>query len=184
MASKGRILSWIFAVGGALLFAKGSFSVYPFLLPPSKESYEVRHARDYEAEPPPPGSYLFQLSFPRLRISLPVVEGTTDEALRKGPGRLEGSPMPGRPGNSVIAGHRDTHFRILKDVSVGDRIRIDIGNERYMYEIIDTRVVSPSDTSSLRPESQSVITLVTCHPFYFIGPAPNRFVVRAKAMNS
>ncbi len=87
--------------------------------------------------------------------------------------------MPGRPGNSVVAGHRDTHFRVLKDLSVGDRIRIDWGKERYLYRIVNTQVVSPRDTSVLRSTDEPTLTLITCYPFYFIGPAPERFVVRA-----
>jgi sortase A len=182
----GRLVSWALLVGGALLIAQGSFSVYPFLSPSGKApEFEARRVTDSKAEShPEPASYIFQLSLPRQRISIPVVEGTTDDALRRGPGHLEGSPMPGAPGNSVIAGHRDTHFRVLKDVSLGDRIVIDRGASRYEYEIVDLQVVPPTDTSSLRPERDSVLTLITCYPFYFIGPAPKRFVVRAKATGS
>ena len=90
--------------------------------------------------------------------------------------------MPGNAGNAVIAGHRDTHFRVLKDVALGDEIRIDVGAEHYLYRIVDTQVVRPTDTSTLRAGTDSVLTLVTCYPFYFIGPAPDRFIVRAKAV--
>lgn len=91
--------------------------------------------------------------------------------------------MPGNSGNLVIAGHRDTHFRVLKDVAIGDEIRIDEDGRQYLYRIVDTRIVAPEDISSLRPESEPVLTLVTCYPFYFIGPSPKRFVVRARAIS-
>jgi sortase A len=90
--------------------------------------------------------------------------------------------MPGNVGNAVIAGHRDTHFRVLKDVAVGDEIRIEAAGERYLYRIVDTRVVPPADISVLRSGADPLLTLITCYPFYFIGPAPDRFVVRARAV--
>ena len=87
--------------------------------------------------------------------------------------------MPGNAGNAVIAGHRDTHFRMLKDVTVGDEIQIDVNGERFLYRIVDTRIVPPTDTSAVHSSRERMLTLVTCYPFYFIGPAPERFVVRA-----
>jgi sortase A len=90
--------------------------------------------------------------------------------------------MPGKSGNTVIAGHRDTHFRVLKNVAVGDEIRIDAAEKSYRYRIVETKIVSPKDVRWLRPETDAVITLITCYPFYFIGPAPKRFVVRAHAI--
>jgi sortase A len=90
--------------------------------------------------------------------------------------------MPGHTGNSVIAGHRDTHFRVLKDIAIGDEIGVDVGGDRYLYRIVDTRIVPPSDTSALRSSKGRMLTLITCYPFYFIGPAPSRFVVRALAV--
>ena len=178
-----RVFSRILFLGGALLLAKGSFAVYPFLFPGAGEvevnasSLPATSNTHFEA-----GSYLFRLSLPRQRATFDVVEGTTTQALRKGPGHLKGSSMPGNTGNSVIAGHRDTHFRVLKDVVVGDEIRIDVGGQRYLYRIVDTRIVPPTDVSALRSNADSILTLVTCYPFYFIGPAPDRFVVRAKAV--
>jgi sortase A len=157
--------------------------VYPFLFPTAGEV-------ELSAAPPvsttnarfEPGSRLFRLSFSRQKATFDVVEGTTKKSLRKGPGHLAGSSMPGSAGNSVIAGHRDTHFRVLKDVVVGDEIRIDAGTQRYVYRIVDIRVVPPTDISSLHPSVDSILTLITCYPFYFMGPAPDRFVVRAKAV--
>jgi len=181
MSMARRVVSWILFLGGALLLAEGSFSVFPFLFPTAGE-IEVRAAApDLPSNTHfEPGSYLFRLSFPRHDAAFNVVEGTAKQSLRKGPGHLQGSSMPDKAGNLVIAGHRDTHFRMLKDVTVGDEIRIDAGGQRYSYRIVDTRIVPPTDTSVLRSSRDRMLTLVTCYPFYFIGPAPQRFVVRAK----
>jgi sortase A len=184
VASRSRsITRLLLFLGGVLLLAKGSFSVYPFLLS-SKQSVEI------EIRPTPfanglrfePGEYLFRLSLPRQGANLSVVEGTTEAALREGAGHLEGSPLPGFHGNAIIAGHRDTYFRVLKDVSIGDEIWIEIGRRQYIYQIVDTRVVAPEETSSIQPESEETLTLITCYPFYHFGPAPKRFIVRARAI--
>lgn len=181
---RSRVLSRILFLGGVLLLAQGGFSVYPFLFPASRDADEVIVAPGAgERLSAKPGSYLFQLSFPRQEATFDVVEGTTAKALRKGPGHLEGSAMPGKSGNTVIAGHRDTHFRVLKDVVVGDEILIDAAAKSYRYRIVEAKIVSPKDVRSLRPESDAVITLITCYPFYYVGPAPQRFVVRARAIS-
>lgn len=180
---RSRFWTRLFFIGGVLLLAKGSFSVYPYLFSSNANAEIVVHDINGPAQRFEPGSYLFRLSLPRQGVDLNVVEGTTNAALRKGPGHLEGSPLPGAVGNSVIAGHRDTHFRILKDISIGDELWIEIGRKQLVYRVVDTSVVSPDDTRPLRPESGEVLTLVTCYPFYYIGPAPKRFIVRAAAID-
>jgi LPXTG-site transpeptidase (sortase) family protein len=183
MAIRNRVLSRILFFVGALLLAEGSFSVFPFLFPAASEVEIDAAPSAVSSVNVSPGAYLFRLSFPRQKAAFDVVEGTTSKALRKGPGHFAGSAMPGRSGgNVVIAGHRDTHFRMLKDVEIGDEIRIGTTSGDYRYRILETRIVSPKDISSLRPEEDSVVTLITCYPFYFVGPAPKRFVVRAAAI--
>jgi len=174
-------LSWLLAVIGALLLTKGSFAVYPFLFPNNRVAeVSIVTPGNYTDARFKPGSELFRLSLPRHDSTFTVVEGTTEAALRKGPGHLEGSPLPGVPGNSVIAGHRDTHFRVLKDVLVGDEVRVDLADQSYVYRIVDIRVVSPKDTYVLRSESGQVLTLITCYPFRYFGPAPERYIVQAR----
>jgi sortase A len=174
------LVSWLFLLGGVFLLLEGSSSVYPFLGSPTRE---VEYVPIDSTETAEIGSYVFRLTLPRLDTTLSVVEGTTTEALKKGPGHLEGTPWPGGPGNSVIAGHRDTHFRVLKDVRIGDEVSVERGGRRFVYEVTDVSIVKPEDTSSLRPTSQGVLTLITCYPFYYFGPAPDRFVVRASAIS-
>jgi sortase A len=99
--------------------------------------------------------------------------------LRLGAGHIEGTPLPGEAGNSGIAGHRDTFFRELRDVRTNDEIQIQTATGLFYYEVDWAKVVAPDDVSVLSPSAESTVTLVTCYPFYLVGPAPNRFVVRA-----
>lgn len=120
-----------------------------------------------------------RISFPRLGEELRVSPTATDKDLLHGPGHLSGTAEPGEHGNMVIAGHRDTHFRLLKDIRKGDEIIIDRGWHEYRYRVIATIVVRPTQTRALAPSSAPLLTLVTCYPFYYVGPAPKRFIVRA-----
>ena len=99
--------------------------------------------------------------------------------LRLGAGHIGGTPLPGEAGNSAIAGHRDTFFRGLKDIRTSDEIQFQTATGQSRYQVDWAKVVEPNDTSVLAPSTQSELTLVTCYPFYYVGPAPNRFVVRA-----
>jgi len=125
------------------------------------------------------GDTVAKLSIPRLSTDLYVVEGDDDAELRRGPGHLPGTALPGTRGNSVIAGHRDTHFRVLKDIRPGDDIFLETAQGTFRYQVNSTHVVSPSNTASLAPSSNAVLHLITCYPFYWVGSAPKRFVVEA-----
>lgn len=131
----------------------------------------------------PKGESLARLSIARLGGEWVVVEGADRQELRKGPGHLTNTALPGTRGNCVIAGHRDTQFRILKEVEIGENIAIEIEGHTYTYRVTDRRVVSPSDTRSLYPTATPTLTLVTCYPFYYVGPAPKRFVIRAELVS-
>lgn len=119
------------------------------------------------------------LRIPRLRLEVPVLEGTDDWTLNRGVGHIEDTAKPGEIGNVGIAGHRDGFFRGLKDLTPGDFLEMDLrsGTERYRVEKI--WIVQPEDVSVLDPTPSRSVTLVTCYPFYFIGSAPQRFIVRA-----
>jgi sortase A len=125
------------------------------------------------------GDVLGRMDIPRLGVSVAVLQGTTSRMLRLGVGHIEGTPLPGEAGNSGIAGHRDTFFRKLKDVRRDDEIEFQTPAGLFRYQVDWVKVVAPDDTSVLTPSSEAALTLVTCYPFYFVGPAPNRFVVRA-----
>jgi sortase A len=117
------------------------------------------------------GDLFGRLEVPRLGLSVMVMEGDEDRILRLGAGHIPGTPM-------AIAGHRDTFFRPLKDIKLDDTIRFTTPDGITEYRVVSTRVVGPTDTSVLK-QSDDVLTLVTCYPFYYIGPAPKRFIVEA-----
>jgi sortase A len=125
------------------------------------------------------GDILGRLDIPRLSVSVAILQGTNSRMLRLGAGHIEGTPLPGEGGNSGIAGHRDTFFRDLKDVRQRDQIELQTATSLLRYEVDWVGVVAPDDVSVLAPSTESVLTLVTCYPFYFVGPAPKRFVVQA-----
>jgi len=132
------------------------------------------------ARGPRHGDTVAKLTIPRLTAQLYVVEGDDPDDLRRGPGHLTGSAMPGDRGNCVIAGHRDTHFRVLKEIRPGDDIVMQTDAGRFLYRVEKTAVVAPSDTRPLRRTGSPVLNLITCYPFYYVGSAPQRFVVEAR----
>lgn len=132
------------------------------------------------AHPPQLGEPVAKLSIPRLGTDLYVFEGTDAKDLRLGPGHMPGTAMPGAKGNCVIAGHRDTHFRVLKDIRMGEKIVLETGSGRFVYTVDNTAIVMPANTSSLQPTHSGVLNLITCYPFYYLGSAPKRFIVTAK----
>jgi LPXTG-site transpeptidase (sortase) family protein len=125
------------------------------------------------------GEVLGRMDIPRLGVSVAVLQGTNSRMLRLGAGHIEGTPLPGEAGNSGIAGHRDTFFRKLKDIRANDEIQLQTATGLFRYEVDWAKVVAPDDVSVLAPSTESALTLVTCYPFYLVGPAPKRFVVRA-----
>ena len=120
------------------------------------------------------------LRIPRLHIEVPVLEGTDEVALNRGAGHIEDTALPGADGNSGIAGHRDGFFRGLKDIAPGDVIELDTRQRMERYVVQRTWIVTPRTSRCSNPTPTRSITLVTCYPFYFIGSAPQRFIVRAE----
>lgn len=119
------------------------------------------------------------LSIPRLKLEVPVFEGTDPLTLDRGVGRVEGTDVPGGDHNFGIAGHRDGFFRALKDIQVGDQVEIELPTGKDLYVVEGTTIVDPSDVSVLKQGNTSTLTLITCYPFYFVGDAPSRFIVKA-----
>jgi len=129
---------------------------------------------------PQEGEAFAKLSIPRLDTELYVVEGDDSADLLRGPGHLPGTAMPGDDGNCVIAAHRDTHFRVLKDIHKGDDIIVQTSRGQFLYRVAGTQIVQPSNTSALEPTHDAELKLITCYPFYYVGSAPKRFVVKAQ----
>ena len=130
------------------------------------------------------GAPLAVLSIPKLRLDVPVFEGTGKFTLNHGAGRILGTARPGEEGNMGIAAHRDGFFRGLKDIKVGDRIELATIRENLVYTVDNISIVKPSDVSVLRARSHPSLTLVTCYPFYFVGDAPQRYIVQASLAGS
>jgi sortase A len=119
------------------------------------------------------------LRIPKLELEVPVFDGTDDLTLDRGVGRILGTAQIGQQGNLGIAGHRDGFFRGLKDIAAGDVIELTRPRATDTYTVRDIQIVTPEDTYVLNPTPTSTLTLVTCFPFYFLGHAPQRFIVTA-----
>jgi sortase A len=126
------------------------------------------------------GSVVAQLAIPRLELESIVVEGVEARDLRLAPGHIPGTPLPGNAGNVAIAGHRDTFFRPLRLIRKNDVIQLTTLRGEDQYRVVSTEIVAPNDTRVLYPTGRDTLTLVTCYPFYYVGAAPNRFIVRAE----
>jgi sortase A len=124
-----------------------------------------------------------RINIPRLQISDMVAEGTSPQVLRVAVGHIQGTALPGQAGNVALAAHRDTFFRHLGDLKSGDLIRITVPGRQYLYSVEFTDVVLPNETWVLQPSAGQSLTLVTCYPFHYVGPAPKRFIVRARRMD-
>jgi len=127
-----------------------------------------------------PGDTLAKMIIPRLDAQLYVVEGDGPSELRRGPGHMAGTALPGGDGNCVIAGHRDTHFRVLKDIRQGDDILLQTKSGEYLYRVRSVRIVSPNYREPLQETREPELNLITCYPFFYVGSAPKRFVVEAR----
>lgn len=140
------------------------------------------------ASPPSPkkspqpmtGGLIGRIEIPRLGLSVIVMEGTSRTTLLRAAGHIAGTALPGQPGNVGISGHRDTFFRPLRFIQPDDIITLTTILGEYRYRVVSTEVVGPDDVAVLDPSGNEILTLVTCYPFYFVGSAPDRFIVRAE----
>jgi sortase A len=139
-------------------------------LPPSAELAHVSVAV---------GTSLGRIEISRLGISVIIVEGTDEQSLRRAVGHIAGTALPGEKGNVGLAGHRDTFFRALRNIRLNDEVTLTTLAGSYHYRVDSMEVVSPAEGDVLIDTGGSILTLVTCYPFYFVGSAPQRFIVRA-----
>jgi sortase A len=169
----GQIAQWVARQQLERTMAEPDASVNQPYLPYRKRSLVI----------PENGTPLAELSIPRIGLSVVVLQGSDEHTLRLGVGHIEGTPLPGEPGNVGIAGHRDSFFRPLRNVQIGDDIMLETPAGNVHYRVSSYRIVSPSEVSVIHPTSDPALTLVTCYPFYFVGAAPDRFVVRANLVD-
>ena len=127
-----------------------------------------------------PQQLLTRVLIPKIKLDAIVVEGTSSRQLSEGPGHLGQTAMPGEPGNAVITAHRDTFFRHIYELDKGDEITVLRNGQTFRFAVTGKKVVKPDDVSVLRPTPDAQLTLITCYPTYYIGPAPERLVVFSK----
>ncbi len=128
------------------------------------------------------GSVVGKIEIPRIHLSAMIAQGTSHQVLKEAAGHVADTALPGQAGNVALAGHRDTFFRRLGQLKAGDVIKLTTPGGQYLYRVRFTDIVSPDETWVLEPSSGQTLTLVTCYPFYFVGAAPQRFVVRARRL--
>lgn len=141
-------------------------------------------------ETPVHGAVLGRISISRLNLSAMVREGVDSDTLSRAVGHVPSTALPGEPGNFAIAAHRDTLFRVLKDIRAGDLVTFQSMAKTYTYQVFFTRIVKPSNVSVLRPDGglmnvrtpEKLLTMITCYPFYMVGSAPQRFIVQARLL--
>jgi len=180
-----RILRWIQA---AFLAIGVSLLAYCGYVHWDSWSFQKAERRQFEqllpaAHPavfPASGGLIGRLDIPRLGLSVMVIEGSSQSTLRRAAGHISGTGLPGQGRNIGISAHRDTFFRPLRNIQKGDIITVTTLDRLYRYRVVSTRIVSPSDVAVLDSGENEILTLVTCYPFYFVGAAPDRFIVRAE----
>jgi sortase A len=198
-----RFLSFLVDVVRHALFAGGTvcLTYVAFVTVDSKltqnragrEFEEARRERDKTAEsgvtagpqgPPRRGDAIARLEVPRLELSAMVLEGDDAGILFRGVGHITGTALPGEGGNACLAAHRDSFFRPLKDIRVGDSIEVTTWDGTLKYEVDSVLIVDPDDVWVTHPTSEERLTLISCYPFYYIGHAPRRFIVQASTCDS
>jgi sortase A len=127
------------------------------------------------------GTPLGIVVIPKIELQVPLFDGTDDSTLNRGVGRIEGTAAVGASGNLGIAGHRDGFFRGLKDIVVGDAIDVRSLAATVRYRVTEILIVEPTDVYVLDATDHATLTLVTCYPFYFVGSAAQRYIVKATA---
>ena len=153
-----------------------------------------RTAFEHPVEPQPPhivgtrvpaaGEVIGELQIPRLGIDVMVAQGVSASVLSRAVGHMPETPLPGQLGNAALAGHRDTFFRGLRKIGPGDSVILNTAYGPLHYEVESIRIVAPGDVSVLDSVGGRTLTLISCYPFYYVGPAPKRFIVRARQIGS
>ena len=152
------------------------------------QKQEVRQLEQMLTSPSTPNSpkpaaiagLVGRIEIPRLGVSAIILEGTSTKTLRRAVGHITGTALPGQRGNVGLSGHRDTFFRPLRNIRRDDIITLTTLRGQHRYRVLSTDIVSPNVVAVLDPGESEILTLVTCYPFYFVGSAPERFIVRAE----
>lgn len=127
---------------------------------------------------------LTRVVIPKINLDAIVVEGVSRKMLNEGPGHIKDTAAPGEPGNAVISAHRDTFFRHIYELNKGDEILVKRSGKVFHYQVTGKKIVMPDDVAVLKQTVDPQLTLITCYPTYYIGPAPKRLVVFSKLVQS
>ena len=162
-----------------------SDSVLTYISEPDTSLWNAKRITDYEDSlkvdtAPPLGIFMIE----KLNIQVPIYNGTDEFNLNRGVGRIKGMAKMDEDGNLGISGHRDGFFRVLKDIQVGDDIDIQTPHGVESYAVTSITIIPKSDVSILEPTTEKTLTIVTCYPFYFVGHAPKRYIVKATPKRS
>lgn len=130
------------------------------------------------------GGVIGELMVPRLGLAGLVAEGVSDRVLKRAVGHMPETSLPGQQGNVALAAHRNTFFRPLRRIRVGDIIVLKTADVSFVYLVESTSIVEPSNTKVLEASTGPTLTLITCFPFDYVGAAPQRFIVRAREMRA
>ena len=190
-----RYTSWLLLAVGILLLGYAAYVVVDARIYEAHVLKRLAHDRQVAlnadartptpfvrmaAPPPVEGAGIAEMRIGRLGLSVVVVQGESEAILRRAVGHLARTALPGEEGNVVLAGHRDTFFRPLKDILEGDRITLQTPERDFEYVVESTSIAKPTDVGVIEPSGGHTLTLITCFPFYYVGPAPNRFIVVAR----
>ena len=174
------------AIGGCLLVLSATWNLvaqtYDFtsslFVKPNSNLYKVSfNINNQEVYRPDLGMEFATLKIDSVNLKHRIIHGDGDLELKKGIGHYAGSTLPGEGGNVVLSGHRDTVFRPLQDIKIGDEVDIETDYGLYKYKVVKTRVTDPKDNTVTMPTDKEKLTMYTCYPFNYVGRAPNRFVV-------
>ena len=171
---------WFFLAAGIVALGYAGYVIA------DTHEYQAVEQSKFESVSPSEGSHpaivgnvIGEVKVPRLALSAVFVQGDSPRILRHAVGHVSDTALPGEEGNVVLTAHRDSFFRPLRNIRQGDAITIETLAGEFDYQVDWTQVVSPSDVQVLEPSGENTLTLVTCFPFYYVGPAPKRFIVRA-----
>ena len=185
-----RLFALLFVLIGFIVIVGSGLALFwsdelQRLYMPSLPSIERQSGADSTNRPEAElGKPIGSIEIPRLGLSSLVLEGDDAAALLLGVGHLSDTPLPWHHGNTVLAAHRDTFFRPLAHIRKGDVIRFSTADAALEYVVKELKVVEPTAVEVLEPTSAATLTLITCFPFDYIGPAPQRFIVRAERRSS
>ncbi len=180
-----RILPYLFVLVGLTLLSYVSYQYWDMYhtqrqLEAQWERQAASASVPGQSKPIAAADTLTRISIPRISMDAIVVEGASRKQLSIGPGHVIDTALPGDPGNAVITGHRDTFFRNIYELKKGDEIIVRRNGQVFKYQVTGKKIVAPDDISVLKPTQDTQLTLITCYPTYYIGPAPKRLVIFSK----